>query len=141
MFRTDGKRPDAFTLIPGSKGKCLVWDAACRDMTPPPADTSPQLLTNPEQRLQWQSQGSASSTQPCLLIIPPDLSRWSLWDPLEKMPSTRSRNWEADSKLSPARQEPRHSFSRESALPFKEGTPQVSAPPSPNRQDWRKSNI
>ena len=30
-FRDDGKKPDGLTLIPWSKGKCLLWDSTCAD--------------------------------------------------------------------------------------------------------------
>lgn len=31
LFRDDGKKPDGMTLIPWSKGQCIVWDATCVD--------------------------------------------------------------------------------------------------------------
>ena len=31
LLRTDRKRPDGATLIPWSKGRCLIWDATCPD--------------------------------------------------------------------------------------------------------------
>jgi len=30
-FRDDGKKPDGLSLIPWSKGKCLLWDSTCAD--------------------------------------------------------------------------------------------------------------
>ena len=30
-FRDDGKKPDGLTLIPWSRGKCLLWDSTCAD--------------------------------------------------------------------------------------------------------------
>ena len=29
LDRDDGKRPDAITVYPYSRGRCLIWDAAC----------------------------------------------------------------------------------------------------------------
>ena len=31
VYRDDGKKPDGLTLVPWSKGKCLLWDATCAD--------------------------------------------------------------------------------------------------------------
>lgn len=31
LFRDDGKRLDGLTLVPWSRGRCLVWDATCAD--------------------------------------------------------------------------------------------------------------
>jgi len=31
LFRDDGKKPDGMTLVPWSKGQCMVWDATCVD--------------------------------------------------------------------------------------------------------------
>ena len=35
LLRTDGKRPDGVTVIPWSRGKCLVWDFTCPDTLAP----------------------------------------------------------------------------------------------------------
>jgi hypothetical protein len=35
LSRTDGKRPDGLTLIPWSKGRCLVWDVTVTDTVAP----------------------------------------------------------------------------------------------------------
>ena len=35
LLRTDAKRPDGATLVPWSRGRCLVWDATCPDTLAP----------------------------------------------------------------------------------------------------------
>ena len=35
LLRTDGKRPDGSTLIPWTRGRCLIWDATCPDTVAP----------------------------------------------------------------------------------------------------------
>ena len=35
LLRTDGKRPDGSTLVPWSRGRCLIWDATCPDTVAP----------------------------------------------------------------------------------------------------------
>ena len=35
LLRTDGKRPDGLTLVPWTRGRCLIWDATCPDTVAP----------------------------------------------------------------------------------------------------------
>ena len=35
LTRSDAKRPDGATLVPWSRGKCLLWDATCPDTLAP----------------------------------------------------------------------------------------------------------
>src|SRR5271163_4863717 len=35
LLRSDGKRPDGVTLIPWSRGHCLLWDFTCIDTLAP----------------------------------------------------------------------------------------------------------
>ena len=35
LLRTDAKRPDGATLVPWSRGRCLLWDATCPDTLAP----------------------------------------------------------------------------------------------------------
>ena len=35
LSRSDAKRPDGVTLVPWSRGRCLVWDATCPDTLAP----------------------------------------------------------------------------------------------------------
>ena len=35
LVRSDGKRPDGFTMVPWSSGKPLFWDATCPDTLSP----------------------------------------------------------------------------------------------------------
>ena len=35
LARTDAKRPDGATLVPWSRGRCLLWDATCPDTLAP----------------------------------------------------------------------------------------------------------
>ena len=47
LSRSDGKRPDGFTLVPWKSGRLLVWDAICSDTFAPshlPSATGEWLL-------------------------------------------------------------------------------------------------
>src|SRR5207245_11453347 len=35
LTRTDAKRPDGATLVPWTRGRCLLWDATCPDTLAP----------------------------------------------------------------------------------------------------------
>ena len=35
LLRADGKRPDGSTLVPWTRGRCLIWDATCPDTVAP----------------------------------------------------------------------------------------------------------
>ena len=35
LSRSDAKRPDGVTLVPWSRGRCLLWDATCPDTLAP----------------------------------------------------------------------------------------------------------
>ena len=39
LSRSDGKRPDGWTLTPWTRGKCLIWDATCTHRLTPSYST------------------------------------------------------------------------------------------------------